>query len=216
MSPYIKFTVAILMLSAVAGDAPPAFAQQVLDRLEKAIRRQVEEQAPPEQPRAADAAAGERKAADNENGPGFLGALTDDRDDRGRGVRVVGLRPDAPAAKAGLKLNDLIVAVAGTRVRRLSEFGEALALFPPGETVLFDVERDGKRTALKVTLGQRPADGQPAANPDGPELLPKPPVLRQPAVGQPADVAALQKRVEQLEQRVEELEKVLGEVLNKK
>jgi hypothetical protein len=51
----------------------------------------------------------------------YVGAVVDDVNDRGRGVRVLVVRPGGPAERAGVRPRDLIVGAGGTRVRQLSE-----------------------------------------------------------------------------------------------
>lgn len=66
------------------------------------------------------------------------------------GVKVVGVTPGGPGAKAGLKSGDLIVAIGDTRLAAESS-GEALERFmhqlrgvKPGDTVKLEYRRDGK------------------------------------------------------------------------
>lgn len=96
-------------LSGVALLAAPAEAQTAVDRLEERLR-------------AAEEAAEELPEPDTiATEPGYLGAVTDDRQDRGRGVRIVEIIADGPADLAGLADGDLIVAVDGRPVRRMAD-----------------------------------------------------------------------------------------------
>lgn len=204
-------TVGILLSALFAAFVPARSEDGALSRLEKAIRSRVQEEQKPEPvppgPAAPDAGPkADAKAAER----GFLGAVTDDRNDRGRGVRVLSVRPQGPAEKAGLQSDDLIVAVAGVRVRQQSDFADILAAFPPGATVPIDVQRGGKAVSLKATLGRRPADSRPAGPAE--EVLPKPPALN-PAEGD--EITALKRRVTELEQRVADLEQAISDLLKK-
>jgi S1-C subfamily serine protease len=51
---------------------------------------------------------------------------------------------------------DVIVAVAGSPIRRESDLSRALAPHAPGETVTVEVIRDGRRRDVRVRLGDRP------------------------------------------------------------
>ncbi len=97
---------------------------------------------------------------------GYLGATVDDRNDRGRGVRVLGIRPGGPADRAGLRPDNLIVSAGGARVRQMSDLTGVLDLLAPGDKVPIEVLRAGAALPQKgeVTLGQAPP-GLPAPVP---------------------------------------------------
>lgn len=72
------------------------------------------------------------------------------------GVKVVGVTPGGPGAKAGLKSGDVIVAIGGTRLAAESS-GEALDRFmgqlhdvKPGDKVKLEYQRDGKGQSAEV------------------------------------------------------------------
>jgi membrane-associated protease RseP (regulator of RpoE activity) len=199
------------------GIACPASGQPTLERLEKSIRERTDGEAKPP-------AAG-RQA-------GYLGLTADDANDRGRGVRVLAVRPGGPAAAAGLKPNDLLTAIAGVRVRQMSDMADIMALFPAGDIIAVDVQRDGKQQQVKVTLAQPPAGKEavkepvreatkpPAAAGEPALVLPEEPPVARPELSPPSKIAAptveqLQRRIEQLERRVEQLEKTLAATLKK-
>jgi S1-C subfamily serine protease len=73
------------------------------------------------------------------------------------GAVVVKLTPNAAAADAGLKANDVIVAVGSKPVARPDDVGAAIRQHKPGDEVEITVERDGKQQTIPVTLGTRPA-----------------------------------------------------------
>jgi membrane-associated protease RseP (regulator of RpoE activity) len=119
-----------------------ALAQPTLDRVERQVREQTEDE-------AAGAPAGE---------PGFLGLMADDSKDNGRGLRLVRLLPDSPAAKAGLRTGDLITAVNGQALGKLDDMARVLGKLPAGTKLEFQISRaDGDRI-VEVTLGTRPPD----------------------------------------------------------
>jgi S1-C subfamily serine protease len=64
---------------------------------------------------------------------------------------------DGPAAKAGLQAGDIITAIDGTKLDASHPLDLVLSTYAPGQTVTFDVLRDGQTTNVSVTLGTRPA-----------------------------------------------------------
>jgi hypothetical protein len=74
----------------------------------------------------------------------------------GVGVKLDGVRSDAPAARAGLARGDVIVKVGPHEVGNIHDYMFALGELEPGREVVIEVERDGKRVPLKVT----PAPGR--------------------------------------------------------
>jgi len=155
------------------GALSNASAQPALDRLEKEVRRQLGEGVQPRVPASQTpgekaAATGKPAAAKAAPEPGYLGALLDDGDDRGRGVRVLRVHPGSPAQKAGLQEGDLVTALSGIRTRQLSEVADILAEFPPENEVTFFVRRGQAEKLINVTLGHRPAGAQPAQPPTRP------------------------------------------------
>ena len=60
---------------------------------------------------------------------------------------------DSPAAKAGLKDKDIVSAVNGAKVGLSGSLGSLIGEYKPGDTVQLTVIRDGKETAVNVTLG---------------------------------------------------------------
>jgi S1-C subfamily serine protease len=77
-----------------------------------------------------------------------------------RGLLVVELVPDGPAARGGILLGDIVVAVGGHAI----DDGETLQALLSGERVgrpvAVDVLRGGTGVRLDVTVGQRPGRGR--------------------------------------------------------
>ena len=71
-----------------------------------------------------------------------------------RGVVVGRIAPDSPAAKAGLKENDVITEVDGQRVEGSAQFRRMIREIPAGRTVQLAVWRDGRSQTVSATLGQ--------------------------------------------------------------
>jgi len=71
-----------------------------------------------------------------------------------RGVVLGKIIPDSPAAKAGLKENDVVTEINGQRVEGAAQFRRMLHEIPAGRTVQLTVWRDGHSQILSATLGK--------------------------------------------------------------
>ncbi len=71
------------------------------------------------------------------------------------GVLVESVSPEGPAGKAGLKADDVIVAMNDRPVKDGQELVKKVADMPIGSTAMFTVDRDGKRLDYKVAIGER-------------------------------------------------------------
>ncbi len=69
---------------------------------------------------------------------------------------VDGVRPNSPAAKAGLIPDDLIVYVDGEPVASIMAFNEYLARTNPGNEITLEVRRGDKLIPIKLTLDEHP------------------------------------------------------------
>jgi S1-C subfamily serine protease len=72
------------------------------------------------------------------------------------GALVVGLAKGGPAAGAGIRTGDVIVAVDGAAVADVAALVKDLASHSPGDTVTIGIDRDGRRSTLPVTLTDAP------------------------------------------------------------
>jgi serine protease Do len=72
-----------------------------------------------------------------------------------RGVVVKEVEPDSPAAKAGLKENDVVTQYDGQTVEGTVQFRRLVRETPPGHTVALTVSRDGNTQNFSVELGNR-------------------------------------------------------------
>jgi membrane-associated protease RseP (regulator of RpoE activity) len=71
-----------------------------------------------------------------------------------RGVVVSSVVPDSPAAKAGLKENDVVTEISGQHVEGAVQFRRMIREIPAGRTVQLTLWRDGHAQTLSVTLGK--------------------------------------------------------------
>lgn len=71
-----------------------------------------------------------------------------------RGVLLGQIIGDSPAAKAGLKENDVITEINGQRVEGEAQFRRMIHEIPAGRTAEFTVWRDGRAQKIAVTLGK--------------------------------------------------------------
>lgn len=76
------------------------------------------------------------------------------------GAEVKQVQEGTPAAKAGLKVGDVIVALDGVPIRTATQLISSLAQREPGEKVKIDVIRDRKRLTFTVELGQFETEGR--------------------------------------------------------
>jgi len=117
---------------------------------------------------------------------GYLGVgvveLTDDRvkalklkDDQGLEVKLVD--QNSPAAKAGLRENDVILEVNGKSVEDNAQFQNTIGETSPGTKVSLTIWRNGAKQTLSATLDVRP-DGFFVLGPNFPggALPPAPPM----------------------------------------
>jgi serine protease Do len=76
-----------------------------------------------------------------------------------RGARVADVTEDGPAAKAGVRDDDVIVAWNGAPVESAAQLRRLVSETPAGRQVKLTVVRDGKRLDLPVEVAERPAAG---------------------------------------------------------
>ena len=74
------------------------------------------------------------------------------------GVLISDVTASSPAAKAGLKRGDVIVAIDGKAMTSTSKLRNRIALAGPKTKVSLEIMRDGKRQELRVTLGELAGD----------------------------------------------------------
>jgi serine protease Do len=74
-----------------------------------------------------------------------------------RGAMLGKIVPESPAAKAGLKENDVVLEINGQRIEGTEQFRRMIHEIPAGRTANLTVWRDGRSQNIKVTLGKQDA-----------------------------------------------------------
>jgi serine protease DegQ len=69
------------------------------------------------------------------------------------GASVAEVEPRSPAAQAGLRKGDVIVALNGRAVRRAAELRARLSVVPVGERVELGIQRGGQPQLIRATVG---------------------------------------------------------------
>ena len=96
--------------------------------------------------------------------PGYLGVLVGDVDQDtatrlklkdAKGAIVTLIDHDAPAAKAGIRVDDVLLQLNGQAVENAEEFGRILRELPAGRSVSIELSRDGNIQTLAVELVDR-------------------------------------------------------------
>jgi len=99
---------------------------------------------------------------------GFLGVEIRDILDQGladsfhlpnmEGALVERVRPESPAAEAGLREGDFIVSVNGVSVANSNELRNTVADLEVGKVVPLELYRDGKKQTVNVKIGSQPKE----------------------------------------------------------
>jgi len=151
----------------------------------------------------------------------FLGVhtqeLTKDLKDRlglsaDKGALVTDVLPDSPAAKAGLKQDDVITGVNDKAVSGPKDLRDAIHKMDAGKEVTVKAMRGKEKVELKAKLQEAPA-GQTAMWREFPDMerwMERVPREVPFAFARPAD-----SRVQELEKRVQELEKTVRDLQEK-
>ena len=135
--------------------------------------------------------------------------------DRARGVLVANVVADGPAAKAGLKRNDIIVTFAGQDVLDLRRFPRLVANARVGSTIDIVVWRGGKEVPLKLRIGEQEDDAKQNVAAKG-DSGKKPPEPDQPIVSSVEQLGlTLQKATDQLREKYGLSDQVKGVVVTK-
>jgi predicted metalloprotease with PDZ domain len=126
-----------------------------------------------------------------------------------KGVVLTEVVPDSPAAKAGLKPDDVITSMGDKAVANPAELRRAIQEAGPGKEVTLKFARGNDKREVKALLGEAPPEAM-ARIPRGEVRLPNINLERlMPLLEGGTRVEELERRVQQLEQRIQELEKKL-------
>jgi serine protease Do len=91
---------------------------------------------------------------------GWLGVSVEDNGDNAHaaGVTIANVERTGPAARAGLRAGDIILAVNGERVDAARGLIRAVAAIPPGGHARLTVRRQSQTLDIPVTVGRRPPE----------------------------------------------------------
>jgi hypothetical protein len=135
-------------IDAAGGAAVGTLAYELAQRIAARPDRVAFVDAPPQDHSAsAGAAAG--------YGP-YFGSVPDFGDTDSKGVKFADVRDGSPAAKAGLKKDDVLILFDGKPIKTLYDFTFALQAKQPGDKVDVVVLRQGKEVRASVELTNRP------------------------------------------------------------
>jgi S1-C subfamily serine protease len=76
---------------------------------------------------------------------------------RDTGAWVLSVVPGSPAAQAGVKVGDIIMAIDGTQVVGESDLAQAVDSHKPGDVLTLSIVRGTRTLELKLTLGVLPS-----------------------------------------------------------
>jgi putative serine protease PepD len=85
----------------------------------------------------------------------YVGILI--KDHLGGGAQVTRVFQGTPAAKAGVKVGDVVTAIDGNAIRNADALTAAVFNGKPGEAITLTIQRGGATKHVSVTLGVRPA-----------------------------------------------------------
>jgi serine protease Do len=85
--------------------------------------------------------------------------------DQSQGILIAQVSEDSPAANAGLRQGDVIVAYRGDPVTDVGSFRNAVSLTRPGNSEQLTILRNGKRKTVTVTIGKLTKDKVAAQGP---------------------------------------------------
>jgi len=100
-------------------------------------------------------ARGEEDPSKSLGPPGWLGLAIDDSLVPGRLV-VVEVDASGPAAKAGVRIQDMVLAIDGEPTLDAERFAAAIATIGPGDTVRFSIGRGGTVEEIALTADEPP------------------------------------------------------------
>lgn len=85
----------------------------------------------------------------------YLGTIPDYAQGDVKGVKLSGVSPIGPAAKAGVKAGDIIIKLAGKEITNIYDYTYVMGDLKIGKPTAITVQRGGKEVELKITPGSR-------------------------------------------------------------
>lgn len=89
---------------------------------------------------------------------GYMGVQLEHRTDGGSGALVADVVAGSAAAKAGIKVGDVVVAVDGESITGQAALVATIRDLAPGDNATVSLVRDGNSVDVNVVLGERPPD----------------------------------------------------------
>jgi serine protease Do len=78
--------------------------------------------------------------------------------DKAEGAIVSNLTPSSPAEKAGIQSGDIVVKANGEMIDDAKDLSRTVAGLKPGQSIPFEIIREGKRQTIDVEIGTMPGD----------------------------------------------------------
>lgn len=91
----------------------------------------------------------------DQSGSAWLGVALDETEGENKGVRVAGVYPSGPAARAGVYAGDLVTQVGGTTVSSPEEIVTQIDAMSPSDQVELTVLRQDEERTVTAVLGDR-------------------------------------------------------------
>jgi serine protease Do len=88
---------------------------------------------------------------------------------KAEGALVDEPQPNTPAAKAGIKSGDIIIALNGETVKDARELARTIGMMAPNTSIKLDILRNGEVSTVTATLGQMPKEKQAEAQAEKPK-----------------------------------------------
>ena len=206
----MKFLRTFLAGLGILAAAVPAAAQdqdkealkkKILEDVERRLRQEEERLLKDIEKMLEEELSGVRKAPPPESKPpapprkarGYLGIRPGDLSDEEKkdlgiknGIRIFEVVEGGPAAKAGLKADDVLVAIDGKPIESPQEIPALIQNLGEGARIKVEYLRDGRRSTAEVTLGRHPMDAAGAeAAPKKEEPRPAEPPRAEPRKEEP-------------------------------
>ena len=86
---------------------------------------------------------------------GWLGVAVDDRNGA---VTIASVDRNGPAAKSGIRLGDVVLAINGDRIESSRGLIRAVAVVAPGNNLRVTIRRQGREIEIPVNVGRRPVE----------------------------------------------------------